>query len=484
MLYLILIFAILFTGLAWHRPLLAVQLTLFALPAYLLRFKFGIPMTILELMILISFGVWLVRNFGFIKTGLKNRLTKKAGAVEYPFGLEMILVAIAGLSGVAVAGFSAQALGAWKAYFFEPVLLLIVLYQTIGRLDSSLEDKFKKIIMPLACSALLISLLAAYQKITGNLIYNPLWQASATRRVVSVFGYPNAVGLFLETIVIYIFGLLLITIKKSSWQKNNLLSFLPASALATAGLLSLLSIYFAKSNGAALGLLAGFSIFALLYSTRTRLAWFSAVALVLILIFGFGLKRDQAVEYLTLRDFSGQIRQIGWSESWQMLRDGRLITGAGLSNFQSAVTPYHVAGFYFNRDRDPDFHRKLLIFNDQYRAKYWQPLEIYMYPHNIFLNFWSELGLFGLLVFTWLIGKFYYLTNKAFRASQGTARILIITVASAMTTAIIHGLVDVPFFKNDLAVLFWLPIALLGLWKLEQETKSLKEAVKSPKLAK
>jgi hypothetical protein len=39
-------------------------------------------------------------------------------------------------------------------------------------------------------------------------------------------------------------------------------------------------------------------------------------------------------------------------------------------------------------------------------------------------------------------------------------------LASAMIATVIHGLVDVPYFKNDLAVIFWLFIALVSIINL------------------
>ncbi len=492
MIYLLItILAILFFGLTWKNQLLGLQITLFALPTYLIRSKLLAPFTILELMILINFIVWFSKNISLIHLGLKNRLNKTGVAVEYPFGIEMVLVAMVGMFGVAMAGFSSNALGIWKAYFFEPILLIIVIYQIFGRLEINFEEKFKKLATPLIYSAILIAVIAIYQKMTGNLIYNTLWQAGSTRRVVSVFGYPNAVGLYLETIIMYAFALGLITLgvtqnklideQKITSKKFDAPKFLFYLVALT---MSLLSIAFTKSNGALLGLIGGFSIFSLLYSRQTRLIWMGTLLICTSLFFATGFQKEKITEYLTLQDFSGQVRKIGWDDSWKMLKDGRIFTGAGLSNFQNTVAPYHVPGFYFNRDHDANFLGKLLIFNDAYRAKYWQPLEVYMYPHNIVLNFWSELGLFGLLVFTWLIGKFYYLAVKYLHAAKGHTRLIIITTISAMTTIIVHGLVDVPFFKNDLAIIFWLPIVILGLYQLEYKTANLKIAKKSLKLAK
>jgi len=140
------------------------------------------------------------------------------------------------------------------------------------------------------------------------------------------------------------------------------------------------------------------------------------------------------------------------------------LTGAGLAGYRRAVAPFHQPGIFFNSDNNPDFHR-LTVFNADYRAAHWQPVEVYLYPHNIILNFWSELGLAGALLFVWLIGKYFVGGFKIWRyfSDREPECYLILGLIGSMTVVVIHGLVDVPYFKNDLAVLFWLLLAMMGL---------------------
>ncbi len=44
----------------------------------------------------------------------------------------------------------------------------------------------------------------------------------------------------------------------------------------------------------------------------------------------------------------------------------------------------------------------------------------------------------------------------------------------SMITITIHGLVDVPYFKNDLAVMFFVLIAMLGMINLELKSNNVK----------
>jgi hypothetical protein len=40
---------------------------------------------------------------------------------------------------------------------------------------------------------------------------------------------------------------------------------------------------------------------------------------------------------------------------------------------------------------------------------------------------------------------------------------------SAMTVLFVHGLVDVPYFKNDLSILFWFLVAVMIVLKKGQK---------------
>ena len=460
MIYLASVFFILFLYLSLRRFELAVAFLIAALPSYLIRFKiFGFPTTILELMILIVFFVWLKNNYAWIKKSLGGRLTKeeKNSKHAYLFQNEIIALIIISFFAVGVADFSNAAFGVWKAYFFEPLLLYIVVLNVLIKKEEN-NTVNKIILWPLLFSAFAVAILAFYQKITGNLIDNPLWAAAATRRVVSFFGYPNAVGLYLGPLILFFVGWLVNRrIENKKWQINDLFIFVVV-------FLSLLAIIFAKSVGASLGVFVGLVVFCLMIGKRSFAITISILLFSLISIFSFSYSQDIAIKYLTLNDFSGQVRKIGWVDSWHMLSDGRLITGAGLTGFQGAVSRYHTPGFFYNKDNDPDFRRKIVIFDENYKNKYWQPLEVYLYPHNIFLNFWSELGLFGMLLFAWIIGRFFYLCFKIRKVAKD--KFIVIGLLSAVVVIVVHGLVDVPYFKNDLAAIFWIFLAIISYFKI------------------
>ena len=487
MIYLVLLYLLLYFFLAWRRLDWAVLIIIAALPSYLIRFKiFSAPFTLLEVMILISFGAWFLKNYKKIienlKLRIKNRIRNSELGIRnfrrYPFDVEIILLLIISFSAVGISGFSDSALGIWKAYFFEPILLFIIIINVFKASDIG------KIIWAFLISALAVSLAAVYQKITGSFIFNEFLSAEETRRVVSFFGYPNAVGLYLGPVILLLLGFLAEKIRFFKNQKSDkdrkIFNFqfsifnFKTLIIFLAITFSVVAVYFAKSEGALVGIGAGLIVFGLLAGKKLRLITIALVLLVAVAASFYQPVRYTAYKYLALNNFSGQIRKLQWRETWKMLKDGRIITGAGLANYQKSVAPYHQEGFFYNQYDDPDFRHKV-ISDPQFRKKVWQPLEIYLYPHNIFLNFWSELGLPGMILFVWITGNFFYVGLKIIENCKlkienfkmFKEKYIIFGLLGAMTVIVIHGLVDVPYFKNDLAVIFWVLVAMLGIIDLE-----------------
>jgi hypothetical protein len=499
----LIIFLIFFFILSWRRPDWAVMFIVAALPAYLIRFKiFNIPFTLLEAMILIAFFCWLILQTNFnnflrgeykIKDFIKNSPWNKKGSVEgrkkYPFGVEIILLLIISFIAAGTAGFSAGALGIWKAYFFEPTLLYVLILNVFSPpFEGGGRGGFlgiNKIGLSLAVGAGAVAIYAVCQKITGFGIANPLWAAAETRRVVSFFGYPNAVGLYLAPIIPVLAAFLfsprqndcdLLPEKLCYPLKKENISVIGLSRgfLAFIILLSLAAIFFAHSEGAMVGLTVAFIVGGLLGNKKTRLAVL-AFLIAAVVVLSFSPNGWKTVEQkLTLHDFSGQVRRYQWKETLVMLNHGHFYQGAGLDNYQQAIAFYHQPGFFYDDGTDPLFHQHT-VESAEYRTKTWRPVEIYMYPHNIFLNFWSELGLAGVLLFVWIIIKFL-IFNFLFSIKEEKYKMLHLGLLCAMIVIVVHGLVDVPYFKNDLACLFWILIALSVLLRLKLTTgeKSIK----------
>jgi O-antigen ligase len=440
---------IFFTVLALFRLNWGLFIIIFSLPIYLIRFNIGpFPSTMLEFMILIVFLVWLFKDKPW--KNLKRKVFKKR--IKYPYYLEIIGLLIAAWFGLLIANFSPGALGIFKAYFIEPIMLYLVL---VNRAYINI----KKFIWPLSLSALIISLVAILQQYLIGFDLSSIMQT----KVSSIFSYPNALGLFLGPIILLSTGLFLSYPKRA----NLFISIKKLIIILSIGL-SILAIFFAQSDGALVAVIASFFLLGLLANKKSR-----KVAIISIILITLAISLHQpSWQYIktrgTLMDLSGQIRRQQWKETKDMLFDGRIISGAGLDNYQTSLKKYHQEGIFVKDINDPEWHRKV-VWDKEYHKEAWQPVEIYLYPHNIFLNFWTEITLIGALLFIWLILKVLFDLLKLLKRLVPKHKAIALGVIGSLVTILIHGLVDVPYFKNDLSVLFWIIIFFAASIKLKNK---------------
>lgn len=281
-------------------------------------------------------------------------------------------------------------LGIWKAYFIEPFLVFVMLRTTFVA-----REDWTRAITGLALTSIVIAAFAIFQKLTGLGLPIP-WDLD--HRATSIFEYPNAVGLFLAPAI----SALLVLRSRISWLAVPL---------------GLIAIYFSQTEAALVAIPAALLV-TFLFSTHS-LTKKITLTLVCLSVGGVLIAGVPSVkEKLLLQDYSGGVRKAQWSETIEMLKD-RPLQGAGLGGYPTVFEPYHDAKLY----------------------------EIFQYPHNVILNFWVEMGVFGVVAFLWLA----ITTGKV--AWHKRDDVLMLAAFAALLTMMIHGLVDVPFFKNDLAIL-------------------------------
>jgi len=325
--------------------------------------------------------------------GWQNSLQR----IGKPLCTASVLWLIAGIISIFVASDHIAALGLWRAYFLEPVLAFIML----ADLTRKNEDA-RLLLRSLAFATIVLALWAALQTYGLENIPAP-WNAPPEGiRATSLFPFPNALALFCVPTAILFFTLLIN-------RKKQLISPALAVLAFAAGIAA---TFFAKSDGGLIALCA--AIFVALFALR-KTRWLS-IALVIIscvAVLAIPQVKQTLSDQIMFREWSGKVRLVMWDETVAMLRT-RPILGAGLGAFPAAIAPYHAATW----------------------------MEIFQYPHNILLNLWSETGLLGLFAFGWILLAWWR-----------RGRLLALPIITAI---IVHGIVDVPYFKNDLAVLFWI----------------------------
>jgi len=404
---LLLIVAGVIAYLGYRKPVWAVAMTIVLLPTYLFRSSiYFLPFTFLEVCIIATFSGWVLAAI----VQKKLRRTEPPYTYRWP----IILLLIGATIGLFVSPIFTSAAGLWKAYFIEPILFLIVLKEVIKN-----DTNRRTVLWALGIASLGVSLLAIYQKFTGFAIAEPAWVNESFRRVTAFFTSPNAVGLYLGPIIALYAGWLV-----AEWR-NTQATVLKLIILV----LALLAVVFTVSQGTWLGLLAAAVVLSYFGWDKKKTV---LITLIIIIALVASPLRPRILPIVTFQDHAGQNRITLLKTSWQYLtaNPSQFLLGAGILGF---------SGLH-QQTRDPLLTEPLL------------------YPHNIIFNFWMETGLVGLLGMIWLLIKFFGQTIR--RLPNSTSRFLTIGVLAAMVVVVVHGLVDVPYFKNDLAVLFWIVIGL------------------------
>lgn len=426
-----------------------VFLLFLSLPTYLIRFKIGpLSSTIMEILVLWVIGVGAILFFQ--KGAVLARIREQVKENKLLFsGVFLFLL------GTTISIFTAvdiqKALGEWRAFYVEPVLLFLVLASS-----PPIRGSWRgSILFPLILSGLATSILAIYQHFTGWLVPYAFWENRATYRVTAWYGFPNAVGLFLAPLI----PLTIYLIKNTKYKHQNTstkiqinlnyqtsnrqISTSSIEPLADkleywnllfedylflgACILFLLSVpfalLFAKGSGPIIGTLAGAGLL-LLWNKKTR--W-PAIAIGLLSLSSIlGLSGLSPIKQeLLFQDRSAQLRLDMWKETKEFLRD-HPIRGAGLASYEERIVPYR-------QDRR---------------------IEVFHHPHNLFLTIWVNTGLVGLVGFIFIVIWCLWQIRK--NKTQEIKFFL-----SSLVVILVMGLVDSPYIKNDLAILFWLLPALL-----------------------
>ncbi len=394
-------------------------------PLYLFRGSFsGIPVTLPEVVLGVLF-VWFLLQI----LGQGRELRLRSGLSEWKLW-PVFLFLVAAVLGVLVVfwgGDSAvpvmvdgtefpgqiKALGILKGWILAP-LLYFVMARGVFREKPSL--------IPLALRTLLVSgvflsLLALQQVWNGEYL-------TLDGRASGPFESANYLSLYLGPLVLYS----ILAFKESSKKVERIF-------LGLAGGICLLGLYFTYSYAAWLALFAGLALAVLLFVRKKgkRAFWMTLSVLIVV---GLGvvlseLGTEKFAQFLEYGErSSSSVRMQVYEISLALIRENPLF-GIGLGQFEQqyqevAARVLGEAPFEWNM----------------------------LHPHNVFLAFWLNMGLAGLIAFVWLCGKSLLWLTEEDKKERPIAALMLVVI-------LVHGLFDTPYFKNDLAFQFWLLMAIL-----------------------
>ncbi len=247
------------------------------------------------------------------------------------------------------------------------------------------------------------------------------------RRLISIYGSPNGVGLYLGRCIPFALAYALLA-PRGSWRQAFGVSGL--GVMAAAVLLS-------QSRGAILlGIPAALVVGLLVWRGR------NAAKAVIALVVGLALALLVLSAVLPrLSDLTGDtavFRRHLWYSSIQLIRE-KPLTGVGLDQF-----------LYWYRSR-------YLL------PEAWQEPDLSI-PHTLVLNYWVNLGILGVVLgvaFQVWFWRGVWLLRQRIAGTNPLLFALVIGVAGSMADFLGHGLVDVGYFAINLAFVFFLSLALV-----------------------
>ncbi len=378
-------------------------LVVFLLPLYLVRVNFFfLPLNVLEILIWLIFIIWLVQG------GHKNiRLVQIR-----QFLCPALLILVGATLSVLFSDDLRISAGILKGWFITPMILALIM---ISELKD--EEGVKKILAALFGSASLVGVVSILYLLAGRLTFDG--------RLSAFYLSPNHLAMFLAPG--FLIGLCFLKMAES--KKSKIIIFIGLAVLAAA-------LYSTFSYAAWPSILIVISVKCLVISYKKSRKLFILyclmVTVLLAILFFSQLHSEKLNNLLFSVRSSWQSRLMIWHSAWLIGRD-QPIFGIGPGMFQEYYLKYQAR------------------FSLPYLE--WAAPQ----PHNLFLAFWLQTGLLGLIGFLWLLFKFF---RKTIVLWQKQKQPLFLALTAVMVYILLHGLVDTTYWKNDLAVVFWLVIAL------------------------
>lgn len=400
-----------FLAVSLWRPRVAIAGVIVGLPSYLLRSSvFGIPTTALEAGVVGTVLGWFLRvvmEAARDRKAWHDRVQRVRGALSPPLILFFVIAALGWIVSTIVSIDVRAASGALKAWFVEPALLgIVVLAETKNMRDAALLER-----------ALLLVLV--WVSLVGLVQVAVLRSTVEDGRLSSVFApVANYYAMFAAPLIVCAAGLALL--------RRHAAFALTSVVIGAAAMF--LSLSFGGLLAVALGV-ATLLVTVLDKKYRARSLAGLAIVAAVLLVSLLPTRQFQEKLNFTTRS-SSLVRTQIWRTAIEVGREHPFL-GIGPGTFEQAY-----------RETVPKL--------------YFPPLEwLVAKPHNLYLNVWVEVGVLGLIG---TLGFFVAFLKRIF--SKRTPAVRARVYGAAIIAVLAHGLVDTPVFKNDLAVLTVLLIAL------------------------
>lgn len=425
---LLLIFFSIFFLFCRKNLFLSLNIIIFCLPLYLVRFSiYDIPTTALEIMIYIIFFVWFLNNLKAPQWIYRKWKFEKQ---EKELSLGILLLFCGVLFSTIGSDNLPKSLGIFKGFFVDPFLFFLVFVQTV-----KVKKQVIFSLLSLIFSSLLVSFISFYFAFQGGFTFDG--------RLNAFYESPNYLAMYISPS--FLFVVYFFIFKRGLFSKiigTSHIRFLSKILLNRIFqyliILTFLSvIILTKSFGAVFGIFFAFILFLLTVgSSLDRKNIFKhkkylALAIIFSSLF-FGFLALQKYEQIANSEgrSSWHSRIMIWRSSFEMLRDEPFF-GIGPGTFQ---------------DRYLELQPRFTPYLE------WAVTQ----PHNSFLSFYLQTGLIGFggfMVILWWFWKY------------GRRKDLALLF---LFYFLFHSLVDTLYWKNDLAMIFWIMLGVVLVLSREE----------------
>ena len=376
----------------------SLAVTAAALPAYNLRFRVGpLPTTLLEILVLVTVAAYAWTLYA----------ERRRPAARTPYDIPIALLLIAGVTGVVAAPDHVRALGIYRAYFVEAIAIF---YIAVDLVRTREQLRILLLIAGIGSCIFAIGQIASFAIVFAHHAIQ-IDDPPAFLNTSS-----NQAAMYLEPLLAFAAGFALYPeTPRQRWIAVGVTALLLAAIVLT----------LSRAAYLAVALVAVVAVFSL-PSWRLRLWAVAGLAVALLLIIELPFISTRLGTFA----HSIGLRQSIYSQALHMLAQ-RPIFGAGISGFPIRVAPFRPQG-----------------------------QEIELYPHNLWLTTWSEIGLLGVVSFAVIFFGLLWRGARALWRRNDIHRALAWGSTGAILLYLVHGMFDSPYWKNDLAIEFWLIAAL------------------------
>lgn len=390
-------------------------LTFLLAPTFALRFSlFGLPANFLMIWI---FFVWAVFFIWLLAKKQFNEFIQARFKMDLKFLIFIGLLFLAATISLFVGGFNQEKLGQYLVLFVQPMGTFFMARFLYKKYPNSKQWLVYAVYLFLAVSGIF----AVYQYYTLVGLPPKYWGNSIEpKRALTFFAQPDAFALFIGPVLAFLIPDVFARLGKLKQSMSNLI--LPLAWLCGLG-----GLIYSLSRGGWLGFLGAAAVFVLLSANKKYIIG----ALCLVVVAAGFIYYIPNFRYRIILPFYGQrsafARLTVWDAGLKMVKDSPVF-GKGLNGYSENFSKY---------TSDPT-------------------LEHHNYPHFLLLDFWVDTGILGMLSFAGIC------LLAAFISFKRRGEVIFFGVLLFLAALFAHGLVDNPYFQNDLALVFWLVLALVA----------------------